>query len=279
MTLKKVNDIARYQEIVEQYKRKGALTNDYLYAEVEGLTAQGQLYEYCGEENAFLFVRKDECLRVYYYLNDLTETLDFALDENLVVEILFRGSLGTPDAEIDYLTRCGFSAHLRRDQAQTAEEVAQACDLFNSSFDHYSGDYISKEMELQLFTGGNILVATDIAGHFTGALHQTIEKGVAWISHVAVLPEYRGHGVGKALIRQQAVEAHEIDIRVHGFGKDAQVSVVEGFAVGMIVPAKGKESNPVGLGQYAQNRGGMGQHRQGQSGRRDHPGQLDIRRP
>lgn len=223
MTLKKVNDIARYQEIVEQYKRKGALTNDYLYAEVEGLTAQGQLYEYCGEENAFLFVRKDECLRVYYYLNDLTETLDFALDENLVVEILFRGSLGTPDAEIDYLTRCGFSAHLRRDQysamhkglvgadaserrnfvvckAQTAEEVAQACDLFNSSFDHYSGDYISKEMELQLFTGGNILVATDIAGHFTGALHQTIEKGVAWISHVAVLPEYRGHGVGKALM-------------------------------------------------------------------------------
>lgn len=232
MTLEKINDAARYQEIVYKYKHKGTLSNDYLYAEVEELTARGLLYECCGAANAFLFVRKDECLRVYYYLNDLTERTIFDLDDNLLVEILFRGALGTLDAETAYLTKCGFDAHLRRDQysamyknltlsslisgvivrkAQDAEEVAKACDLFNRSFDHYSGDYISKGMEQQLLRGGNILLATDVNGQFAGALHQTVEKGVAWISHIAVLPEYRGHGIGKALLEAYIELNHQND--------------------------------------------------------------------
>ena len=116
MKLKEINEFSHYQRIVDSYKRKGYLTNDYLYNEVRELISQERLYECCGVNNAFLFVKKEECQRLYYYLNDLTEKHDFDLDENLVVEILFRGNIGTPDDEIEYLKKNGFDSFLRRDQ-------------------------------------------------------------------------------------------------------------------------------------------------------------------
>ena len=171
MKLNKVNEFARYQIIVDKFKRKACLSNDYIYQEAADLITHDKLYEYCGENNAFLFVAKEGCYRLYYYLNDLAENCNFDVDENLVVEIIFRGNLGTP-----------------RDK------------LFNNSFDHYSGDYIANEVHESLYTGGAILIAKDLHGIFLGALHQTVERGVAWISHVAVVDNYRGHGVGQALL-------------------------------------------------------------------------------
>ena len=221
MKLNKVNEFARYQIIVDKFKRKACLSNDYIYQEAADLITHDKLYEYCGENNAFLFVAKEGCYRLYYYLNDLAENCNFDVDENLVVEIIFRGNLGTPRDEIEYLTKCGFNINLRRDQycgvykdlkasrftagvtvakASSLGEVDTACKLFNNSFDHYSGDYIANEVHESLYTGGAILIAKDLHGIFLGALHQTVERGVAWISHVAVVDNYRGHGVGQALL-------------------------------------------------------------------------------
>ena len=221
MKLIKVNDYARYQAIVEQYNKKGCLSNDFIYQEAADLIIHDKLYEYCGENNAFLFVVKDKCMRLYYYLNDLAEVYNFEVDENLVVEIIFRGNLGQPQDEMEYLSKCGFRLHLRRDQytgvykdletprlvagvtvakASSLEEVDLACELFNKSFDHYSGDYLAKDVYESLYTSGSILIAKDLQGQFVGALHQTVERRVAWISHVAVVESYRGHGVGQALL-------------------------------------------------------------------------------
>ena len=232
MKLKKVNEFVRYQEITNLYKRKGCLTNDYLYNDAAYLINQGRLLEFCGKNNAFLFVKKYDCLRVYYYLNDLTETYDFDLDENLVVEILFRGNHGIPVTDISFLTRCGFNEHLRRDQycgiykdlqttnmavgvfvqkAKDLEEIRMACDLFNNSFDRFSGDYIDKDLHESLYENGSIWVAKDSVGNFAGALHQTIENGVAWISHVSVLQAFRGRGVGQALLNRFVEQNHKDD--------------------------------------------------------------------
>ena len=119
------------------------------------------------------------------------------------------------------MSKCGFLFHLRRDQycgvyrelqlpgliagltvakAASVNEVDFACSLFNSTFDHYSGDYIAKDVYESLFTGGRVWIAKDLQGNIAGALHQTVERGVAWISHVAVVESYRGHGVGQALL-------------------------------------------------------------------------------
>lgn len=221
MKLSKVNEFNRYLAIVDQYKRKGCLSNDYIHTEAPDLIIHDKVHEYCGINNAFLFVVKDKCLRVYYYLNDLNETYSFDIEEDLVAEIIFRGNLGAPNEEIEYLSKCGFRLNLRRDQyggvykelqtprlirgvtvakAITMEEVAIACELFNGSFDYYSGDYIAKEVFESLYTDEAIIIAKDLQGNIAGALHQTVERGVAWISHVAVVEKYRGQGVGQALL-------------------------------------------------------------------------------
>ena len=231
MKLSKVNEVVRYQEVADKYKRKGCLSNDYIYQEAADLIINDKLYEYTGVNNAFLFVEKDECLRVYYYLNDLSELYTFDIDENLVLEILFRGNMGTPNKELEYFSKCGFCLHLCRDQycgvykdlqtprlidrvtvhkAASIEEVEKACELFNRSFDHYSGDFIAKELIMSLYTGGCIWIAKDMNGHFAGALHQTVERNVVWISHVAVVEDYRGHGVGQALL-DTFVEQNKVD--------------------------------------------------------------------
>lgn len=221
MTLKKIESYSRYLEIVERYGQKGCVTNDYIQREAESLIAEGKLFEMCCEKNAFLFVQKDTCKRLYYYLNDFCETVVFD-DDDFVVEILYRGEPFYPKEVVEYLQKCGFRTNLIRDQysgmykdlqtgtivenlkideAQTLEEVKQACELFNASFDHFSGDYIPEEEYSNLLEGKNILIAKDITTNsFLGALHQTIENRVAWISHVAVLSEARGRHIGLGLV-------------------------------------------------------------------------------
>ena len=231
MLLNKIHDITSYQEIVDRYKRKGCRTNDYIYNEAFKLIEQGCLFYHCGFSNAYFFVKKDGCQRVFYYLNDLEEKCNFDVEDDLVVEILFRESFGMPDEEIGFLQNCGFLPHLRRDQycgiykdltspqhipnvivrkAQTLDEVLMACDLFNNTFDRYTGDYIAEQKAFSLYDNGDVWIATDNNGRFAGALHQTNEHNVSWISHVAVLPAFRGRGLGQALL-DTFVEQNKVD--------------------------------------------------------------------
>lgn len=223
MTLKKIEAFSRYQEIVERYGQKGCASNDYIQMEAADIIIHDNLYEFCGDKNAFLLVKKDGFWRVYYYLNDFGEA--FSLDnEVLETEILFRGNLGEPTDEVAYLERCGFKRHLVRDQyagmykdlkpaiksdeiivqsAHTLVGVQAAFELFNQSFDKYSGDYVSPALYEGLLANGSVLLAwrkNEGEAQFLGALHQTIESNVAWISHVAVKEAARGHHVGQALL-------------------------------------------------------------------------------
>lgn len=75
--------------------------------------------------------------------------------------------------------------------ATTMDEVKYACELFNSSFDPFSGDFIPESEYETLRDNGDVVVAT-IGDLLSGALHQTIENNVAWISHVAVSEHARG---------------------------------------------------------------------------------------
>ena len=223
MMLKKVESFSRYQEIVDLYGQRGCASNDYIQREAADLIVHDSLYEYCGERNVFLLVKKDGFWRVYFYLNDFDEILSLQ-GEVLETEILFRGSLGEPADVVAYLEQCGFRRHLVRDQyagiykdllparineeiivqpAQTLAGVQGAFELFNQSFDKYSGDYVSPEVYDRLLASGSVLLAWrrhEDEARFIGALHQTVENNVAWVSHLAVKDSARGQHVGQALL-------------------------------------------------------------------------------
>lgn len=234
MKLSKVETYSRYLEIVEKYGRKGCVINDFLQREVETLISAGKLFESCYKENAFLFIQKDTCLRVYYYLNDLNETVAFDGDD-FVVEILYRGDSFYPSDIVAYLEKCGFQTNLVRDLyclrykelnheilgidlsdidihfADTIKEAKMCITLFNESFDSYSGNYIN-ELDLPaLIENKNLYVATQ-NGMFMGSLH--VSKGgnnLYWMDHLAVSKEARGKHVATKLFMRYISDVHEND--------------------------------------------------------------------
>lgn len=227
-----LTDIKQYHDIAECYGLKGCHSNDYLQARAEGLIARGLLSAEWTDNNAYLLECKDGFYRLYYYLNDLEENGMPHFPGDVLTEILYRGSACYPEAEVAFLERMGFKANLVRDQysavyqnlAPAGEykevtvrpaidlgEVQWACRLFNATFDRYSGDFIPEESYGGLLAADSILVAVDHIGNRVGALHQTVERNVAWISHVAVVPAARGHHVGSALVDAFVEHNHTSD--------------------------------------------------------------------
>lgn len=221
--MEQLTSIEQYNSIVERYRRPGCLTNDYLQTRAAGLIAHGALQAECRGDNAYLLEAKDNCWRLYYYLNDLAVTSSVTTPDGrpIVAEILYRGNGPFPQAESDYLTAIGFQEDAIRDQyavvlrdmasldmpdgvvvrlARDLDEVAWACALFNETFDPYTGDAIAPHEYPAMLDNGQILVAEDTDGSRMGALHQSVERSVAWAHHLAVVPQSRGRRVGLALM-------------------------------------------------------------------------------
>lgn len=223
MTPRRIETINQYNELVSCFRRKWCWTNDYLQGRAESLIADGKLSVICqDEENAFLLEQKEVCSRLYYYIND-TKILGSVIfpETDIVTEILYRGDKFFPTEERMLLCKIGFKDNLIRDQyaavykdlmpasinenvkiqfADILSEVEWARNLFNTTFDVYSGDFIKAEEIDNLLANKQILIAKDTKGILLGALHQTLERNVAWISHVAIIPEARGKHIGKALL-------------------------------------------------------------------------------
>lgn len=222
MEVVKIANVRQVEDIRDHYFIKDCLTNNYLMLdEYESLIGQERLYAICAQKNACFLVRKDKCFRVYYYINDVTEPMELGSLDDYVLEILYRGEKHYPANEVAYWECCDFKTHLIRDQyeaqyrnlriktedmegrgvdfASELEDVLFACDLFNSVFDPYSGDYISQEQIRRLLDERNILIAYE-NGRRAGALHFYNKNNRVWLGHVAVLDEYRGQHLGGALV-------------------------------------------------------------------------------
>lgn len=226
----KIDHYEQYIQLVERYNRKGRLTNDYLQNEAAELIIHDRLFAVCGLDNAMLLVQKDGFFRIYYYINNLEEILVLPEGE-FVTEILFRGE-NAPEAEVQWLEKIGFRKNLIRDQyfakyasltppklmsglkietATNLEDVLWAINLFNDSFDKWSGDYIPETMAGLLIQEQAVLIAKDFLGNRLGALQLETIKGVTWLNHVAVVEEVRGKGAGLALLETYIERGHEDD--------------------------------------------------------------------
>lgn len=218
--MKQLTDPSEYNSIVEKYRQNGCFSNDYIQQQAANLVSDRLLYADTYDRNAFLFVKRNVGIRVYYYINDFAEKADFSAYKDMVVEILFRGEL--PQTEMEYLTECGFNVNLVRDLyggmyqelapncqfiprvkvevANTLEDVESACLLFNESFDRLSGDFISESEFQDLLDSKSVLVAKSFRNEFLGAIHFGKQGAVIVLKHLAVMKNARGCGVGKALM-------------------------------------------------------------------------------
>lgn len=221
----KIETLVQYNHLVERYNRKGCATNDYLQNEVADLIVHDCLFAVCGEDNAVLLVQKSGFQRLYYYINNFDEQIELPKNE-YVTEILFRGE-NAPESEVNWLENMGFRKNLIRDQyfakyasltqsvlntdlktdiATEIEDVVWAINLFNTTFDKWSGDFIPLDEAPLLIKEQAILIAKDLNGNKLGALHLEQKGGAMWLNHVAVVKESRGMGVGLGLVE------HYIDL-------------------------------------------------------------------
>ena len=221
MNRNSITSFAEYSDLISGYKTDRSLSNNYMMREeVERHIAASDMSFSATDHNLFLFVRKPKCMRMYYYLNDFDEL--YVPDENVVIEILFRGNQCFPTVENDYFRHCGYQENLIRDLyagtfsdmnismsgrrdlnigfANNIGQIELASEMFNSVFDPYSGDYISANEYETLLGGKHMMVAYDSDGNFTGALHQTRKGTAVWISHIAVAERFRGRQIGQALL-------------------------------------------------------------------------------
>lgn len=226
----KIETFEQYGLLAERYDRKGRITNDYLQNEAADLIIHDSLFAVCGEDNLAFLVQKDGFQRLYYYINKTDEKLELPQGE-YVTEILFRGE-NAPNAEVKWLEDLGFKKNLIRDQyfakysslsqpvfisglkieiAATVDDAIWAINLFNASFDKWSGDFIPEAMAPLLIQEQAILMAKDTNDNRLGALHLGMEKGVTWLHHVAVAENARGMGVGLGLVEAYIEQGHVDD--------------------------------------------------------------------
>ena len=221
MSANRIADFAELNRLLEAYCRPKSLTNNYMMrTQVERIVQSGRLSYCCTENNLALLVEQARCQRVYYYLNDLSEPLLLA-DGAFVLEIVHRAG-GFPLAESDYWQRSGWSPHISRvlyeakyddielysedcgcdvRPASSLGEVEYAVNLFNSTFDPYTGDYIEVTECESLLARGVILIAL-VGGEPRAALHYDTQSGKNVLAHIVVEPELRGQGIARQLVSE-----------------------------------------------------------------------------
>ena len=208
---------------MEIYTRNGCISNNYMLpAECESLIDTGNLYEAHDNDNVLFFVNMSSGIyRVYYVLNNPMTIDHIDIEWPLMTEILFRSVSSPSVEELKFLERLGFRENLRRDLyaakaegnypeptfAAHIETAKKAVNLFNASFDRFSGDYISDDEIESLFSDNGLICAYDDNGEFAGALHITIAGKNAWVSHLAVDPGHRRQHIASRLVEMYISES------------------------------------------------------------------------
>ena len=221
-----ISDITQILNVI-QGKTK---TNCFLLPnEIEILYQKGELHCYKSGDNVVFLQDRANSKRLYYFIKDFDSIIELPEESDYLCEVIYRGET-IPEKEIVYLERLGFERNAIRSiyqllykevtpyvmrsgceirLANNLDEVEEACQLFNATFDNISGDFISPEECETLLTVKAITVAIDENGKIAGAYQHDCAKNVAWGRHLAVKGGYRGRSVGKDLLYDYIERYHE----------------------------------------------------------------------
>lgn len=236
--MNKIGSVGELEAIFGRFFKKGTHTNNYiLAAEYESHIYAECLYVHVDDNNAFLFLDKGHALRLYYFINDIKQTLRLTLDRPVVLEILYRGEQHFPTTEVDFFIRSGFVKHLTRDCLALAankipdeaflndipksitvgfavsnDAVKQAYELFDQNLDLLTGDWMS-ESGVAAAAASQQLFCAYQDGEPAGYLHAEMKHSVYWLRHVVVEAKYRGRGMGEVLLKHYLSSGKAISCR------------------------------------------------------------------
>lgn len=91
--------------------------------------------------------------------------------------------------------------------ARSTDDSIIVIELFNSSFDKYSGDFIPQVEAQALYDSKSLLCCYSEDGTLQASLQISFAGRNAWISHLVVDPKYRGLGLSDKLMKMFVMEA------------------------------------------------------------------------
>lgn len=215
----------QYKTVLGQAKEKNYRNSNcfFLPATVKQKIAEGKLFYEWADNGLLLFDDCTDFYRCYYCLHDLANPEPLQLDRDAVIEFPYNESLTEKQKrEIGQISMLGF--HLGRESGlmtaipeqivrQEPEhqrglvskavqaDAEQVLELIHRSFDPLFA-FIPDWDEMAIaISDGRVFVIRNSERAVIATLHSGFEKGIAIIHHVAVAPNARGNGYGKALIK------------------------------------------------------------------------------
>ena len=224
MKIEKIADLSQVEQLLSLYKKRGGFSNNYLLVdEYNQLIQQQKLFYIVSSSNLCFLEMKETCMRVYYHINDVNEYISFPKHLSFALEILYRGDQFYPSKEVTYWHLCGFQDNLVRDlyeakfenplslslgdnvidirKAESRDEASYVRELFNSTFDIYTGDYLSTDIIKDLLKNKQLYIAY-YESQRAGALHAYINANKVWLGHLAVDELFRGNHIGSSLLNR-----------------------------------------------------------------------------
>lgn len=232
-----VDDLSVLQAVFDRYFTKQTRTNNYVLIEdYAAYIAQSKLSVVEQGQNAFLFIDKGNCYRMYYFINDSNAAASLKLDKPIATEVLYRGEKNFPQAEVAYWKANAFIPHLGRDcfflkkadantsgkqpdssvsikAAASTEDSKVANRLIDKYLDPFTGDPLSLEALEGFRAEGHLLCAYAADGEVCGILQATLKNSVYWLGHLVVDGKYRGQKIALRLTQAYLSKGEEIGCR------------------------------------------------------------------
>lgn len=221
--MKKIESIEVLNKILQPFEGTKYNTNAYFFEnEFVEFIQSGTLFFDIFSANMVLYKYNVEFdfYELYYYIKETSTSINISDDASFVMEIPYRGSKNFPSTIVDFFKSSGFVRHLNRDllrlvnpkessliispkpiEYRILEDLNLAhfiCDSIQNTFDTFTGDILTIEEVCNFIKSKNFIGAYK-DGVLCGFLRFYVKNKVAWASHLIVLPQFRGEGIGNGL--------------------------------------------------------------------------------
>ena len=220
--MRKVENLKELSSILATFSKRGTISNNFLLLDsYQDYIFKEQLFFLITQSNLYFLVENNGFFRLYYHINNIDEPFEFDCGKPVAIEIIYRGEKNKPLNVIEYWKRSGFKNHIVRENmaasynqitlpaktnpsvltklAEKENEIIFSKELFEKTFDPYTGDILSLEETAGFAINKNLLVAY-YQDSLCGALQFEIKNQVVWIGHIAISPDFRGKGIANELV-------------------------------------------------------------------------------